>query len=237
MRARSRQTGWSFTSAPFVLVASYNCVHKPLEVPPASLVPANNPYESFGQPQGSTPDDLYEGKAMIEAMDYEIGNLLDAIPPDVMARTNVILVGDNGTQRDLIEPPFLPRHGKATVWRHGVQVPLIISGPRVSAAARGQSCDALVDLTDLLPTIGEITGSAAPAPLGDDPHLGSSLVPFLADLNASPRRAWIFAERFKPNYNGYGDPRANSELIFRATHCPMHGLTAVTHGFLTSRTS
>lgn len=192
-----------FGDDPFLLWVSYNTVHKPLHVPDPNLAPPGSGYEFLGQPLNANEPEISQAKAMIEALDFEIGNLLAAIPPDVRARTNIVLFGDNGSQKDIIEAPFQEDHGKATAFRGGVQVPFIISGPRVSLAARGSHCEALIDLTDLLPTVGEMTGSATPQPPMSETLMGQSLVPYLSDPARPSDRDWIFAERFRPNYDGY----------------------------------
>lgn len=56
----------------------------------------------------SAPDDspVIHTKAMIEAMDTEIGRLLSSINPAVRVRTTVIFVGDNGTAGPAADGPF-----------------------------------------------------------------------------------------------------------------------------------
>ena len=54
---------------------------------------------------------------MIEAMDSEIGRLLDAIDPEVLANTYVIFLGDNGTSNNVAVSPYEPRASEG----HGVR--------------------------------------------------------------------------------------------------------------------
>ena len=76
--------------------------------------------------------------AMIEAMDTEIGRVLDSMDPEVRDNTYVIFVGDNGS---VLFPgseertPFQRGKSKGSVYQGGVHVPFVITGPGV---ARGR---------------------------------------------------------------------------------------------------
>ncbi|MBX3413737.1 MAG: sulfatase-like hydrolase/transferase [Pirellulales bacterium] len=77
--------------------------------------------------------------------------------------------------------------GKQNLYEHSMRVPLVISGPGVSA---GSSNDALVYLHDLFPTICELTG--VPIPAGVE---GKSLVPVLRDPQHRVRDSLFTAYR------------------------------------------
>ena len=62
-------------------------------------------------------------------MDAELGRLLTGIGA-ALTNTTVFFVADNGTPKEVTEPPFFPSHAKGTVFEGGVNVPLIVSGPR-----------------------------------------------------------------------------------------------------------
>lgn len=171
---------------PWFLWVAFHAPHTPYHVPPAHLI--QSPGLNLGTHIG-------RGKAMIEALDLEIGRLLAGIPPNIRARTTVVFYGDNGTQKDLVEAPFLPLKAKGSVYNGGIHVPLIISSSRTASAKLGSECDALVDITDLLPTVLELSGVAVPAFLD-----GTSLVPYLVDPATPSLRGWIYAEKFKPNF-------------------------------------
>ncbi len=176
----------AFGGDPWFLWVSYNAPHKPYHAPPAELI------QSPGLNLNTT---LGQGKAMIEALDTEVGRLLSGIPADVLARTTVVFFGDNGTQKDIVQSPFIQSRAKGTIYNGGIHVPLIVAGPRVPAEHEGAECTALVDVSDLLPTAAELCGAPAPAH-GD----GTSLVPYLVDPTTPSARSWIYAERFKPNF-------------------------------------
>ena len=66
---------------------------------------------------------------MIEAMDHEIGRLLASLAPEVLARTTVVFVGDNGTPNCVPVAPFAPDRAKGYLFEGGVNVPLIVKSP------------------------------------------------------------------------------------------------------------
>ncbi len=139
---------------PWFLWLAYNAPHDPLHVPPPSL-------HAHDLPGG---DDVDENRrdyyfAAAEAMDKEMGRLLDSMDPQVREETVVIFVGDNGTAADVIQAPFGRRKAKRTVYQGGVSSPVVIAGAGVTR--RGEREDALVNGTDLFATIAQIAGSPA----------------------------------------------------------------------------
>lgn len=191
----------SFGNGPWLVWVAYNAPHKPLHIPPANLIQSTDL---------DLNTDLGQGKAMIEALDTKIGRLLSGIGPEVLARTTVIFFGDNGTQEDLIEPPFPPDKDKGTVYNGGIHVPLLVMSPRIPPRARGMECEALVDVSDLLPTIADLVGVTPPS--GVD---GVSLLPYFSNPTLPSLRPWIFAERFEPNFIPQpGETIADQELTF-----------------------
>jgi len=130
-------------------------------------------------------------KAMLEAVDSELGRLLDSLPPAVRADTLIVVVGDNGTEGEAIEPPWDPTRGKGTMFEAGLRVPFIVSGPGV---ARGGVSDALVHTTDLFATISGAVG--ANGAVGID---SVDMAAALADPASPGPRQWVYTERFRPN--------------------------------------
>lgn len=178
---------------PWFLWVAFNAAHKPYEEPPRSLYTRRR-FESVA--------DRYD--AMVEAMDSEIGRLLRSMDPDVLAATTIIFVSDNGTVHAGVTPPWRSSHAKATLYEGGINVPLVIAGPLVSAA--GSECAALVHVVDLFPTLAEIAGvdlgqlsSEDGKPLRID---GLSLLPYLEDPAAESRHEAIYQDLFGPNGAG-----------------------------------
>jgi len=136
---------------PFFMWVHFYDPHAPYDAPPAFAARfVGRPYD-----------------AEVAAADFGVSMLVDAIAPDRRAATLVVVTGDHGES--------LGEHGES---EHGIllydatlHVPLIVKGPGVGAGVR---VERQVRHVDLLPTIGELTGISAPAPLD-----GVSLVPLL----------------------------------------------------------
>ncbi len=187
------------TPEPWFLWTAFHAAHSPVHTPPADLAPTAR---VLG------PDDT-AGKvdAMIEALDHEIGRLVDGLPPDVRARTTVFVVGDNGTADHAVRPPLDPEQAKLTVHELGVRVPLLVFGRAVAAPGVR---DSLTHVVDLFPTIAEIAGlPLAPATAGGlpgtqlvDPAVpldGISLLPQLQRADAPAPRALLYTEKARGN--------------------------------------
>ena len=184
---------------PWLLYLPLNAAHTPWTRPPDALLP---------EPLPDVPNDVQSYNAVLQAADHEIGRLLDSIDPEVLARTTVIVVGDNGTPSHAVDDRFDPDRQKHTVYEGGVHVPLIVSGPHV--AAPGESSGALVHLIDVFPTVAEIAGVPL---MGPDDALtvgtpegpraldGRSWMAQLRDPEA-PGRTYVYTEGFNPIGSG-----------------------------------
>jgi arylsulfatase A-like enzyme len=181
-------------SEPWFGWVAYDAPHSPFHEPPSDL----HSFDLTGSPSDTL---LY--RAMVEALDTELGRLLAVVD---LSDTTVIFLGDNGTPSEVTETPFLPNHAKRTLYEGGVNTPLIVAGQAVAAAAVGQESAALVEATDLLATVLEVvsvTGAAADS---------TSFAAFLDEpLNAS-QRGWVFAETFSPN-GGPIDPATHDRTV------------------------
>ena len=127
---------------PWFMWLAHIAPHTPFHVPPTEL---------YTSEKVSTP--LQKYIAMIESMDYEIGRLLDSIPPNVLENTLVIFLGDNGTPGNVLQG-FPGKKGKNTVYQGGIHVPLIISGKGVSRINEKE--DAMINVSDFYATIAQI---------------------------------------------------------------------------------
>ena len=189
---------------PWCLYLAFNAPHEPFHVPPSNL----HTYTLSGDPE-LTPQPHF--RAAMQAMDTEIGRLLESIPPAVLANTTILFVGDNGTPGAVVTPPFDPNKSKATVYEGGVRVPLLAWGKHV--VSPGRVCDALVNTVDMFPTVLDLfrdqTEIAMPKNLKLD---GVSLMPYLTDPQQAPQRAWVYSDHFIPNGPG---PYTLSERMLR----------------------
>lgn len=196
---------------PWFLYVAFNAAHTPLNDPPAHLLSGDVPG------QDAPAEDRYD--AVLEALDTEIGRLLDALGPDRLARTTVMLAGDNGTSDFGVPEEVDEGRNKHTVYERGIRVPLIVTGPHVRAP--GVS-DALVHLADVLPTVADLAGVPLTGDAGERLDLpdgevlldGRSLLPFLADPTASGR-TWLYTEAHS---NGPGPYGIDRRAIRDATH-------------------
>lgn len=181
---------------PWLMQVGFVGVHKPFHEPPATL-------------RGTVPlgsGVVAEFHWMVEALDTELGNLLDGIDPEVMARTTVILMSDNGTNPGVVEPPLDAERQKGTVYEGGVHVPLIIKSPLV--AEPGRRVDHLAHAVDLFATVAEVTGAGLSSTVTID---GVSLLPILQDPLAEPVRDTVYAESFSPS--GFDPPDTYDQMI------------------------
>jgi arylsulfatase A len=129
-------------------------------------------------PWDPTPDNPGGGlRANVEYMDKVAGKVLRALDNlGLRENTIVFFTGDNGTARA----------GKGTVTERGVRVPMIVSGPGVR---KGMVCRDLIDFSDMMPTLAELSGATLPKGVSIDGHSFAHL------LRGEPGRAreWIFS--------------------------------------------
>ena len=138
--------------------------------------------------------------AMVEAMDEQIGRVLNKLEElDIADNTVVILMSDNGGLSTSEGSPTsnLPlRGGKGWLYEGGIREPFLIRWPGVTKP--GSRCDVPVVSTDFYPTILEMAG----LPPRSSQHLdGVSLVPLLKGRRNVDRDAvyWHY-----PHYSNQG---------------------------------
>jgi arylsulfatase A-like enzyme len=172
---------------PWLIVVSYNAAHSPAHVPPQEL-------HSFGTfDPGQRPRVAY--RAMIEAMDTEIGRLVAAVAPRDPV---VFFLGDNGPPQWIWPAGTKYRRGKGSLYEGGIHVPLVVH--HRSIAAPGRRVAALAEVTDLFATLVELARAELPEERA--PRDSASLAPHLRRADAPSAREWVFAESFWPN--GWG---------------------------------
>lgn len=170
---------------------SLNAPHSPYHVPTAGLYSQDLTGVSNCNVDTTTKRKCY--KAAIEALDSELGRLLDRLDSlGKLANTMVIIVGDNGTPSDVIDYGVDASKAKGTVYQRGLRVPMIISGPVVQNG--GRALDDLVSVTDVFATVAEITGQSQTS--GVD---SVSMLPYLNNTAHSTLRTQVYAETFSGN--------------------------------------
>ena len=156
---------------------AFNAPHSPFHVPPVNL-------HSYG---ANPATNSLKYRAAVEAMDTEIGRLLQSVNP---ATTDIIFIGDNGTPGLVIQVPYDSMHSKDTVYEGGTRVPFIIKGPSVSSGGRTDS--SLVHVVDLFSTMLELAGVPLPTTVTLD---SKSLKPILANQGDTSRTR-LYVEQF-----------------------------------------
>lgn len=174
---------------PFFLYVAFHAPHSPAHLPDVALCPdpCANGVNCANVP--STAANWRLTRAMVGAMDTEIGRVLqalDAVDPDAY----VVFMGDNGTGAQATRAPFDSNHAKGTMYEGGLNVPLVIKGPGVAA---GQECAGLVGGVDLFATMAELAGVTN---VTED---SVSLVPYFSDPTRSLRDT-VYSELFAPNH-------------------------------------
>jgi arylsulfatase B len=177
---------------PFFLWLAFNAPHSPYHLPPNNL----HSYTLSGTTNdiNARPKEYF--KASLQALDTEIGRLLDSLKSiNKLDSTDIIFIGDNGNSTRTAQNGNTDK-AKGTIYQYGVNVPLIISGPSVINKKRVSG--AIVNSADLFATIIENFGykdwanQIAP----NKPVDGKSMVPIIKNEKDSIR-AWAFCEMFK----------------------------------------
>lgn len=179
---------------PWLLYTAYHAVHEPLHMPPVALG-GDAPVE------GREPTRPEMFRAMVRALDREVGRLLAGLGPELLARTDVLFLGDNGTFGEVLEDKRLRIRSKGTLFEGGVRVPLLCAGP--SVAQPGRTSAELVGIVDLFATACDLFGVNARSHVPAEVELDSrSLLALLRDPTARSGRASVLCEEFRPNGHG-----------------------------------
>ncbi len=134
---------------PWFLWLAYNAPHTPFHAPPANM-----------HSQGALPaytnaaDPMSYYLAAIEAMDFQIGRLLDSISEEEKDNTVIIFIGDNGAPNQVAQSPYSRSTVKGTLYQGGINTPLFVSGKGVSRLGTDNN---LITNVDLFSTILSIT--------------------------------------------------------------------------------
>jgi arylsulfatase A-like enzyme len=141
---------------------------------PAYSTPMSNPNEKE-KFRNSKEEKFQEN---VEYMDALVGRIVDALD-DIGVRKNTVVMftGDNGTGGE----------GKGQPTELGARVPMIVNGPGLVKPIGRSS--ALVDTSDVMPTLIDLSGMQFPA---DHPFDGQSFAPILRGEKKDVRE-WVFS--------------------------------------------
>lgn len=158
---------------PFVLYYCPFAVHTPFHAPKKGIEEFANRPQSGNLGRSNA---IYA--EMLRRLDASVGEIRKTLEETGLARdTLLIFTSDNGGV-EYTDPqatdnqPF--KGGKACLYEGGVRVPTIVWQP--GRFEGGQWSDAVIDCTDFLPTVAEVTGNVIP-----DNIDGRSMLPLLED--------------------------------------------------------
>jgi len=170
------------SKTPFLADYSTYLPHYPWEPTPDSKE------KTYRAPNAGHKGDPKYFPDMVAYFDKQIGIMLQTLDDlGIAENTLVIFLADNGTDTGLVNQWGEGKSvagGKGTLTDRGTHVPLLVRWPGKIKA--GSVCENLVDLSDFLPTICELTGAKLP----DDKIHGRSFAPQLLGKPGQPRE-WI----------------------------------------------
>jgi len=152
------------------------------------------------------PDGRYQTyKELIEIMDKKVGRIIQTLDGlGLRENTLILFTGDNGTPKHFITKvengkyirtplfSFLNgkkvQGGKGELTDAGTHVPLIANWP--GRVPSDSVCDDLIDFSDFLPTLTELTRADLPADVIID---GRSFAPQLLGRTGNPRE-WVYTQ-------------------------------------------
>lgn len=179
---------------PWFLWLAFNAPHTPFHKPPVELLNSEQAKALDADGPADDEDPVPYLRAMIEAMDTEIGRLLSTLDDQTLANTYIIFMGDNGTQGEAATTPYENDRAKGTVYQGGINVPFMIAGPSINA---GQSTDSLANSVDFFATTLDLAGIVLDQDkLVDKPFHSVSLRPILHDDVTTQVRDFAYADAF-----------------------------------------
>ncbi|HBO51224.1 MAG TPA: arylsulfatase [Planctomycetes bacterium] len=182
------------------IVSDYLCgfIERNKDVPFFAYYPMILPHWPF-EPTPDSPDydKTFPGakgigkmkyfKDMVSYTDKLVGKLVDKLESlGLREKTLVIFTGDNGTYVKIVSNLNGVNYpgGKGTTRDNGTHVPLVASWPGTAPA--GKVSNALVDFSDILPTLADTAGAELPS---GELYEGVSLVPLLRGKPFSGRKS------------------------------------------------
>ena len=128
---------------------------------------------------------------MVNFADKMVGQIIKQLEKSgVRENTILIFTGDNGTDKPIITPWKGTEvvGGKGSMTDTGTRVPLIVSWP-AGIKKPGRVTDDLVEFTDMMPTLCELSGADLPK---NHPADGASIVPVLQNKRDVRKKDWIY---------------------------------------------
>jgi arylsulfatase A-like enzyme len=156
---------------PFVLYYAPFAVHTPFQAPQEEVKRFSGKKQ-----RGHLGRDNATYAAMLKHLDDSAGEIRDTLEETDLARNTVLIFTSDNGGVTYTDPPATTNQpfkgGKACLYEGGIRVPAIVWQP--GRFEGGKWCDAVIDCTDYLPTVAELTGNKAPADID-----GRSILPLL----------------------------------------------------------
>lgn len=187
---------------PWFLWLAYNAPHTPFHLPPSGLHTQGDLAADDASIEAN-PTPYY--MAAIEAMDSEMGRLLNSMSAEERNNTIIIFLGDNGTPNQVAQSPYSRQTVKGSLYQGGINVPLVVSGNGVSRAGNRET--ALINSTDLFATIADLTGAGS-----NSVHDSNSFRPLLTTGNQTIRN-FAYSEVDQNSVGGYAIRNQAYKLI------------------------
>ena len=186
---------------PWFLWLAYNAPHTPFHKPPSIM---HNQGELTNYSEGIDPMPYY--LAAIEAMDFQIGRLINGLTQEERDNTIILFMGDNGTPNEVGQSPYPDNAVKGSLYQGGINVPLFVSGKGVQRTGNDYN---LLTSTDLFSTIAQLAGVDS-----DEIHDSKSFMNLLTA--ADGQRAFQYSEMESPNASKWAISNGDYKLIVRA---------------------
>ncbi|MFC7336012.1 sulfatase [Haloferula chungangensis] len=207
------QAGLPEDSKPFLLYYCPFAVHTPIEAPEASIA------HFAKKPQrGHLGHDNATYAAMLKHLDDSIGAIRKTLEETGLSENTILVFTSDNGGVEFTDPaatdnqPF--KGGKACLYEGGIRVPTIIHWPEHFEG--GTWCDSVIDATDFLPTLAELTGNRIP-----DKIDGRSAVSLLkAPTKAQPPRTlyWHYPFNVIVKHPDHGTPLTPHSAIRVGDH-------------------
>ena len=186
---------------PWFLWLAYNAPHTPFHKPPSIM---HNQGELTNYSEGMDPMPYY--LAAIEAMDFQIGRLINGLTQEERDNTIILFMGDNGTPNEVGQSPYPDNAVKGSLYQGGINVPLFVSGKGVQRTGNDYN---LLTSTDLFSTIAQLAGVDS-----DEIHDSKSFMNLLTTDDG--QRAFQYSEMESPNASKWAISNGDYKLIVRA---------------------
>jgi arylsulfatase A len=141
--------------------------------------------------KGDKDDPQRHFRDMVAYADKMVGQIIKQLEKSgVRDNTVLIFTGDNGTDKPIVTPWNGTKvvGGKGSMTDTGTRVPLIVNWP-AGIKKPGRITDELVEFTDMMPTLCEISGASLPK---HHPADGASIVPVLTNKKNVRKKDWIY---------------------------------------------